>query len=354
MTIYVMPADTYGCGFYRMIWPARALSAQGERIRVIMPDDAVRGALLQGRSDETGRTVAASAPRDATALILQRITHSGVAQAIPLWRKEGLAVVMDLDDDLAAIDPGNPAWAGLHPGYGKPGYSWHVAAEAAREATWITVSTPELAKRYGHPGRVSVLPNAVPGAYLRIEHTGTALGWAGSAASHPADLPECGSAMAQLAREGFPFRVTGPPQGIADALRMSDAPWSASGGVPIAQWPYQIASDLAVGIAPLADTRFNAAKSWLKPLEYASLGVVPVMSPRREYAAIAELGIGVTARKPKDWLRECRRLMTDHAYREDLAARGRDQAALMTVERQAWRWLEAWLSAISCQGAGSR
>src|SRR5690606_28606720 len=37
MKIYVYPADEYGCGYYRLIWPAQALQAQGHDIQIVMP-----------------------------------------------------------------------------------------------------------------------------------------------------------------------------------------------------------------------------------------------------------------------------------------------------------------------------
>src|SRR5689334_24701002 len=42
-------------------------------------------------------------------------------------------------------------------------------------------------------------------------------------------------------------------------------------------WPRAL-SALGIGLAPLADSTFNRAKSWLKPLEMAAVGVPCVMS----------------------------------------------------------------------------
>lgn len=350
MTIYVLPADKQGCGFYRLIWPARALASQGERIRVLLPDDPRASRMLRGITGEDGRVQAVSVPADATAIVMQRVTNRFLAEAIPLWRKQGIAIVIDFDDDLSAIDQHNPAWKGLHPGMGREDFSWHVAEEAAKAATWVTVSTPALAAVYGRHGRVSVLRNRVPRWYTKLDvpERPEAVGWGGNAATHPSDLQVMGSAVRGLVQDGQTFRVVGPWQGVGDALNLADLPWTASGGVKIGQWPHQLASDIGIGLAPLADTKFNAAKSWLKPLEYAALGIPCVMSPRAEYQAInRDHGIGLMAGdRARDWLRQIKYLSDPAAY-ADVSAAGRERVAEhLTIEDGAHEWLAAWLAAI--------
>ena len=101
-------------------------------------------------------------------------------------------------------------------------------------------------------------------------------------------------------------------------------------------------AELGLGLAPLEDTRFNAGKSWLKPLEYAAVGVVPVMSPRAEYRAINAIGIGMLAAKPRQWLTHVRSLVRDPVLRRDMSQRAREAAALFTVETGAHLWWQAW------------
>ena len=353
MKVYVYPADLHGCGFIRLIWVSRVLAGMGHRITVVMPggrspfDGSKSPAEIQGQIHE-GKTVAASAPADADVMVFQRVTHRRLSEAIPLFRARGIAVVMDMDDDLTCIHPTNPAWKALHPS--KDGaFGWDVAQDACRDSTLVTVSTEALAERYAPHGRVSVLHNCLPERYLDIPHEDSdVVGWGGALASHPDDLTVLGPSMARHTDAGGRFRVVGPPDGVREFLGIQTN-WSASGGVNINQWPYQLASDLGIGIAPLADTRFNAAKSWLKPLEYAFLGIPAVMSPRVEYARLHGEGIGVLAKRPRDWERVCRDLAADPLRRKELSESGREAAARHTIEANAWRWWEASTRAYDIQ-----
>lgn len=353
MRVYVYPADTQGCGFTRLIWVSRVLAGMGHRITVVMPggQSPFNGGKspfeIQGQI-QNGRTVAASAPADADVMVFQRVTHRRLSEAIPLFRSRGIAVVMDMDDDLTCIHPSNPAWSALRPSP-DGAFGWDVAQDACRDVTLVTVSTDALAERYAPHGRVAVLRNCLPARYLDIEHTDSdVVGWGGSLASHPDDLTTLGPSMARHTAAGGRFHVVGPPNGIQEFLGV-EGNWSSSGGVHIDQWPYQLASDIGIGIAPLADTRFNAAKSYLKPLEYAFLGIPAVMSPRAEYARLHAEGIGILAKRPRDWERACRELASDPVRRKELSAQGREIAAQHTIEGNAWRWWSAWERAYDIQ-----
>ncbi len=248
---------------------------------------------------------------------------------------------MDVDDDLTCIDPANPAWAGHHPRR-NPDDNWNWLVQACREATLVTCSTPELARRFAPHGRVVVLENCVPAAFLEIEHvdvggTDPLVGWAGSLHSHPRDLEPVGTGVRDA---GVRFRVVGPPAGVGEALHVGQV--EGTGDLQLKDWHPAVA-ELDVGIAPLADTKFNRAKSWLKPLEYAALGVPFVASPTPEYERFGrDPCLGLYASRPRDWAAMLR-LLKDPGWRVTASDAGRDAVRrLHTVEGNAWRWAEAW------------
>ena len=137
--------------------------------------------------------------------MFQRVTSSKVLQAVKWLRDQDVAVVVDVDDDLSAIHPSNPAWtyydpnrakhevqAALRTGKLKPQYatfvqdklekeyvnSWNNLLKACRYASLVTVSTPGLLKRYAPHGRGVVLPNYLPEHYYQTEHVDSELvGW---------------------------------------------------------------------------------------------------------------------------------------------------------------------------------
>jgi hypothetical protein len=348
--VYVYPADQDGCGRYRMIFPARALRAQGHDVRIILPRGRTGAVGLTGMQDEHGNLLSVQPPADADVMVFQRITQWQLAQAIPFIRDLGVAVVVDMDDDLTAVDPRNVAWTAMHPRYGRPGQNWANATRACLAATLVTVSAQALLRVYAPHGRAAVLENRIPRRYLDVPHDDSdVIGWPGSVHSHPGDLPVVGQSVGRLVREGHRFMTVGTGLGVQQELGLEADP-PASGLVPIEMWPNAVAQ-LGVGMAPLADTRFNAGKSALKPLEMSACGVPWVASPRAEYTRLHRHGVGRLAAKPRDWYRELKTLATDAALRRDMSERGRAVAAEHTIEGHAWRWLEAWETALKMQRA---
>jgi SAM-dependent methyltransferase len=347
-------ADRWGCGSFRIIWPGEQCAAaghdvtvveQGKRaLRLVMEGDRVRDVLID----------------DVDVIVLQRVTHNFMAQAVGVLRRKGIAVVIDVDDDLSSIHPSNPAWAMHHPSNEgkrlKTGqvnrHSWRNLAMACRDASLVTVSTPALLEVYARHGRGVVLPNYLPDHYYGLPRQDSdVIGWPGSFHSHPNDPAVVGGAVARLVEEGGQFVMRGDSTGAGAAFGLTQDP--PGGGVPIAQWPAAVAS-LGVGIAPLADTRFNAAKSWLKPLEMSACGVPWVASPRAEYARLHALGAGVLADRPRAWYREVKRLRESAAKRAELSEAGRAVAEQLRLRDHAWRWMEAWQRAYDLQQATPR
>lgn len=105
--------------------------------------------------------------------------------------------------------------------------------------------------------------------------------------------------------------------------------------------------DLQVAGSVFAASGFVSHNSWLKPLEYAALGIPSVMTPLPEYQALAEAGIGQLATKSNQWQHHVAKLLTDDDYRTEEGARVRQVVAdQFTLEAHAHRWWEAWTSVL--------
>lgn len=345
MKVYVFPADQTGCGYYRLIWPAEELIKRGHDVVIVPPHQ--RDHMMKG-TIRNGRMVSVDVPMDADVVVLQRVTHRFLAQAIKLIRQRGIAVVVDMDDDLTCIHPANPAFNALHPVNGNVDHSWQNTLAACDNATLVTVSTPALAQRYGTKTPAHVLFNMVPERYLDVPHENrTVTGWAGAVFSHPADLQELGPSVAGFLRDGGAFKIVGPIEGVHRALGLAqNAPVASTGVIAdIQAWPLGVAS-LGVGLAPLADTRFNKAKSWLKMAEYAAVGVPCIGSPRDEYKRLNKLGVGLLAKNPTEWGKQMKRLRNSRELRADLSGQGRAVMEELTIEGNAELWAEAWTEAL--------
>ena len=333
MKVLVYPADRFGCGHFRMIWPGEELRKAGHDVEVIQSQDRHVRLTLEGET-------VVDAEIDADVVVFQRLTHKYMCQVVPVLRNKGIAVVIDIDDDLNSIDPNNPAWTMVHPKEKGWPHSWKYLKYACQNATLVTVSTPALLSVYASHGRGHLLHNYLPASYDDLPHRDSSvIGWPASYHSHPNDPIVMGGAIARLVSEGHSFGMVGDTEGAGKAFGLTEDP----PGKPcsVEDWPYAVAS-LGVGIAPLADTKFNRSKSWLKPLEMCAAGVPWVASPRAEYQRLHALGAGLTADRPRVWYRLLRELAESSERRTELSQAGREVARSLRLEDHAWRWAEAW------------
>lgn len=269
--------------------------------------------------------------------------HVRFLDAIGRFQRGGAAVVVELDDDMQALSPRHVLWPAIQP-VKNPALNWRVLREACARADLVTVSTPALAERYGLPGRVQVIPNHIPASYLdveRFEHDGLVVGWSGTVATHPYDLQVTRGAVAKaVAAAGAEFTVIGAEAGVQRALALTSEPWPV-GFLRLPWYPVGMAQ-FDVGIVPLEASMFNEAKSYLKGLEFAALGVPFVASSTAPYRWLAQQGVGQVAVKAKGWDQALRRLLASATVRDDQAARGREWAKGQTIEGNAGMWMEAW------------
>lgn len=355
MRVYVVPADAYGCGHYRLIWPADVLhKAHGVNVSVIPPNG--KSGFLAKVEEEPGKKPilkSVTIPEDADVIVLQRPAHPLQPQMIKMMRSNGVAVIVDMDDDMSSIHPKNIAYETYHTRSSSP-FSWRHATESCKEATLVTTSTSQLQKVYARHGRGVVLDNYVPSAYLKFhkQETGN-FGWPGTTSSHPDDLQATGDAVKRLIGDGHDFRVVGGQSKVREALRL-DAEPTFTGAVGPEAWARTIAQTLDVGMAPLSSTAFNTSKSRLKAIELMSVGVPWVGSPRAEYRRVnRESGCGLLADTPREWYSKLKQLLTDDVLRKEQAEAGREWMQQQTYEAKSWLWLEAWEQALKIQRGSS-
>lgn len=341
MRVRVYPADQWGCGHYRLIWPGQALVDQGHDVTVILPGEGsgIGGVVMNGRLEG----IAMSDEEDADVYVFQRPSNIMSLDLIRRLRGRGKTVVVDMDDDLSCIHPRNAAFTSLHPRY-SPRNNWQIAVQGCREASLVTVSTPPLLDRYSRFNNARVLRNCIPRRFLDLEHVDDGQpiwGWAGALVSHPDDLPMLGATVAEMNRLGFEFQIIGSLDGTGHSLGLRQDP-AGPGAVPFGEYTDHL-TKFQLGVAPLNDTKFNRSKSWLKPLEYAACGIPWIASARPEYAELARRGGGiVVGDKSKNWTAAVKRLLTNDAARIEAGQAARAVASEFTIEEHAWRWLETW------------
>lgn len=336
--IVVCPSDETGCGKYRMIWPAEALKAQGKDIIIQK-----RPRILTDQNTNPPTLIDTMLPPGTDVVVLQRPGSYQVTQMIPILHKKGIKVVIDMDDALECIHPKNPAHSYYDPKQ-SPNRNWEWIKRACDRADAVTATTESLLDTYASK-KGFLIPNCVPERFLGIENKPNEMvtvGWAGWVKTHPEDLQTTHGAINEaLSKQNARFMAIGDVDMFNKLQIRNRYPHEFHPGVGFDEYP-DVVSKLDIGIVPLADTPFNRGKSWLKALEYAALGVAPVVSPTPDNQRLVELGGAYVARSPKAWRDAVRTLIVNEEERFDLVKRARTLAADWTVEANAWRWWEAW------------
>lgn len=347
MKVVIHAADEGGCGWYRLRWPALAAAAGGidvelrSEIGVLSYDDG------EGRRHVHAIDPHAEDPGDV--VVFQRVLRRIDYETIVALQAAGRAVVVDIDDDFHALPPGHVSRKATSGRY-NPEVNRGWLRKACRRADLVTVSTPALVERYAAHGRVRVLPNCVPEAMLRVgeeqvrEPGPLRVGWTGSTQTHVGDLEVTGGGVARaLIDHGLRFHVVGTGVGVARGLGLDHEP-EATGWVAFEDYPAAYAH-LDLAVVPLAENAFNAAKSWLKGIEAAALGVPFVASPTPDYARLACEGAGLLAGTPERWHSVLSDLLGSPEMRAEMAGEGRAVARRWTYEKRWGDWATAWADA---------
>lgn len=241
------------------------------------------------------------------------------------WKEKGGKLIYEIDDDLM-----NPKAL-----YDR-GYSGNAEdlAERVRRYTeaadLITVSTPHLATLFSHyADKVEVVPNYIDARLWQIDrdlpdrgksNRPLVVGYVGTP-THTEDLRIIEEAVKSLEAEGLiqvevigAFQRINPLFGKRIGLPQNSVyPIFTNWLKKIAKW------DIAV--VPLEDTSFNRAKSNLKFIESAALGVAVLCTNNPEYSRVVrheENGL-LVENTTEAWRAAITRVAKDDALRERLA-----------------------------------
>ena len=349
MKILALRADNGGCANYRIIEPVRVAQQAGIDISVDISVD------VEAYEHKVTKLVEVKEINsDVDCIIIQRPLDNSFVSLIKQAKKQGIATVVELDDDFSSIHQNNTA----HDAVTKLSFSnskW--IEEACKEADWVTVSTPALLK-YGRHGRISVLRNYVPESIFQFqpkyeinkEITQLTIGWTGTVATHPTDLQVTqGHINKILEKNNLKFHVIGNEANVKKNLKISDKIlFSKNDWVPLSEYYQAIHTNIDIGISPLEISNFNNAKSYLKGLEMGALGIPFVASPTKEYEVFEAYGIGKLAKSPGDWSKHIQKWIDDPGLYQKDAKQYRDNIQQdFTYEQHVNDWIDAWSNAVA-------
>jgi hypothetical protein len=281
-------------------------------------------------------------------LLVHRFEEDGAIRLMQWAREAGMVVVWDNDDDQIAPPPGKAKSFKHWNGYERQ----EVAARTRRIlklAHVVTTPSRSLAEMFSKLGarRVEVLENYLAEVFLAASPPprrglDVTIGWIG-ADEHRIDSQTLGvgRTLRRLldAHEGVRVTTVGVDVGIPSDRYTRIKP------VPFAELVRCVAG-FDVGIAPLADIRFNRARSNIKLKEYAALAIPWLASPIGPYVGMGEEQGGRLV--PNDrWFEELEAMVLDQGTRSRLSERAAHWAKREALHLHAPRWERMMLDALA-------
>ncbi len=264
--------------------------------------------------------------------------------------QRGVAVSFDNDDDFGVADMTSGAGGRLEAGGKARAANSKRFTEILRLTRVVDLTTTPsevLAEKYRAAGaeHVAVIENRLDGELegfgAKAAHSGVVVGWmAGS--EHERDLPLLGivDVLQGLLDRHPELRIVT----IGLRLPLRGERYEFRPKVPFGRL-LEAMADIDIGIAPLADTAFNQARSDVKLKEYGSVGTVWLASP---VGAYRERGSGQGGRLVGDgeWFDALDGLIRSGFKRRRLSRQALKWASAQTIDRFASQWEEEFALAV--------
>jgi tetratricopeptide (TPR) repeat protein len=225
----------------------------------------------------------------ADVLILHLLSEHDLLPILEERKQQGRPTVYELSDNIMALHEG----IGIRGWFSDP-INLALAFQYMRMADAVQVTGHGLAEQFGFiNARMVIFENqmATLGMNGRQASDRVIVGWAGSS-GHKQDIEAVSGAIAQVlhANSHVDFAYMGDEEiyrSLAAVLPSGRIMYAPPGTLE----EYLVfLQKLDIGIIPLQDNPYNRCRSDVKFLEYASRGVVPVLSSLTPYKNSAEQG----------------------------------------------------------------
>jgi glycosyltransferase involved in cell wall biosynthesis len=266
-------------------------------------------------------------------IVVQRVHSWESVNILARLKKAGRRIVYDIDDDIFAIPESNPAFKAFGMG------DQMAAVECMKLADLVTVSTPELQDRLIKLVGISsvmVVPNALdpdeswtPTALTGSPDKWKRIFWQGSS-THEEDWGECLGALDYIFRRRDDVRLV--LLGYLPVMlqkKLVEDHWKNRveymGPLPPEAYFKMIKHIRAeVGLAPLKNNIFNAAKSNIKWMENALIGMPTVASNIEAYSGTIISGQdGFLCNTQQDWITSIEKCLDDGQMRKQMVGKAR-------------------------------
>jgi glycosyltransferase involved in cell wall biosynthesis len=251
-------------------------------------------------------------------------------------REHGVGIVWDVDDDMRNSPFGHREPGKRHAGVRLRQQIYHDSLNVARLADVVITSTDVLRELYESAGieNIEVIENYLPhGTNRRArKHPGLVIGWvAGLEHTIDARAFAIADTLARIQHERRDVHVECIGVDLALASRYTHTRLA-----PFEELPARM-DGWDVGLAPIAETAFNAARSNIKVKEYAASGTPWLASSRGPYANLGEKQGGRLV-DDDGWYQAIEALIGDRRARKRLARAGQSWAKGQTIDAVADRY----------------
>lgn len=253
--------------------------------------------------------------------------------------RTGTQFIMDVDDDMFAINPDNPFWMKMD----DEKVYWMQCM--IRDNAWLSTTTEALAKvfrdRREHPANtVFINPNCIPDDYKHPEFDNgdeVVIGYFGGS-SHYADLHETGvlEAVQRLMHENKKIRFKSI--GMPVDTYIPRGRYHFHEGKRGTRWIDEVFPSLKmdIALAPLHDNIFNHGKSDIKWQEATRAGAALVASRIGPYAKLPRHVAALAMNDSDSWYAVIKKLVDDKESRKQLVASAQKELEASQLESN-WR-----------------
>jgi hypothetical protein len=327
-----------GSAFYRLLQPLRFSGV--DYVSGLLGFD---GSVLTVHDYEFGNK-----HDDCDVIIMQRCIWDGLPEAIDKAKANGQTIINDMDDWFDGLPPSNVAFNAMY----SIREAFPIFRAVLRRSDAIINSTPFLveAHRKYAPSflwRNSIDFDSFPEKHEHVDNP-PSIGWFGTLRFRDLDTEQLagivgpyvnrlGTKFIHVGHEDTDEKFGNP---LHERLRVDPALIEQRPPIPFVFSSWQLYDQYDIGLVPLAPTRFNDAKSFLKGVEHVASGIPYIASPSEEYRWLHERGIGRIVRKARDWTKHLDELRDPEVRSAEAATSLERLKPLVDINVTVRSWLE--------------
>lgn len=330
-------------------WGGSGWARVGQYLKYL-PEDTVIGTLAWNNRDHfVVIDYLTKEEHEVDTILMQRLMHKGINEHIPQAQAYGQKFISDIDDWYWGVAPSNKAFSHNHPQANPNENTNHYRGTIAK-SDMVLCSTPYLQDRLRDlvKGELVLLENTIDLSrftqHIDSGDTAPIVGWVGSTAHRSGDIETLRGVLDVMAKRGEVKLYHGGNHigypSFASLLNVPDDLVLKAPLHPIETYATLMSMD--IGIIPLRDFPFNRCKSDIKGMEYAASGIPFIAQSLDSYVKLnKELGVGRLAKKPIDWVKHLKQLITNPALRVEEGIRNREAIASRDISFGAKRFVDA-------------